>query len=152
MLHTLNPCNNSCNTPFSTVSGHHPRLSDRGSSDPPLLHPAASPLTPSVMIPGSPRHPDTASVSGHVSADLRADGGRSPGRILFPRNGTWNRSGAMWMVGRCPRPAMGIKCLKTKGKGVCEEMGRRLPLRGLPDGSALHEDPPEQGALHHTSS
>ena len=36
-------------------------------------------------------------------------------------------------------------------RGFCG-CGRRLPLRGLPDGTALHEDPPEGGGLHQSSS
>ena len=152
MLHTSNPCNNSCNTPFSTISGHHPSplRSRRSRPTPPPL--SGDPPDPLRRCPGITAAPDPGS---RVRSRVRRPPRRRrllPRRILFPRNGTWNRPGAMWMVGRCPRPAVGVKCLRIKGKGVCEEMGRRLPLRGLPDGPALHEDPPEQGALHHSSS
>lgn len=148
MLHTSLLCNNLCNAHSDTTPSDDPG----GRPDPPPLHLPSVGATPSDLPPGSPSDREAPCLSGRVSHGNAGAGRPLPCLTIIPPG---------WHLGslRCHGDARQVWLThpahevsqNQRERGFCG-CGRRLPLRGLPDGPTLHEDPPEQGALHHTSS
>ena len=152
MLHTLNPCNNSCNTPFSTISGHHPSPLRSRRSRPTPAPSCGIPPDPLRRCPGITPSPDPGT---GVRSRVRRPPRRwrpFPWKDIVPPE--WHLESL-----RCHGDGRQVSqachgyqvSQNQRERGFCG-CGRRLPLRGLPDGPTLHEDPPEGCGLCHSSS